>query len=64
MTADPWLAGLSVLNLGLGVLGVSRARRWARRRAGRAGWRALVRLVPYAMPVALYVWAATAAPRG
>ncbi|MFC4592437.1 serine hydrolase domain-containing protein [Sphaerisporangium corydalis] len=53
-TADPWLAGLTLLNLGLGVLGVCRARRWARRRAARPAWRLIVRLVPYALPVALY----------
>lgn len=36
LTADPWPAALSVLNLGLGVLAVCRARRWARRREGLA----------------------------
>jgi CubicO group peptidase (beta-lactamase class C family) len=58
MTADPWLAGLSVLNLGLGLLGICRARRWARRwarrRVGQAVWRPLVRLIPYALPIALF----------
>ncbi|GAA3147218.1 serine hydrolase domain-containing protein [Nonomuraea roseoviolacea] len=54
MSADPWLAGLSLLNLGLGVLGVLRARRWARRRAGRPVWRLIARLVPYVLPIALF----------
>ncbi|MGV9598708.1 serine hydrolase domain-containing protein [Streptosporangium sandarakinum] len=54
MTADPWLAGLSVLNLGLGALGVRRARRWVRRREGLAAWRPLVRLIPYAAPIVLF----------
>ncbi|GAA3601204.1 serine hydrolase domain-containing protein [Nonomuraea rosea] len=53
-TADPWLAGLTVLNLGLGLLGICRARRWARRRVGRAAWRTVVRLVPYVLPVVLF----------
>jgi CubicO group peptidase (beta-lactamase class C family) len=47
MTADPWLAALTLLNLGLGCVGVYRARRWARRRAGRALWRLIVRLLPH-----------------
>ncbi|MFC4060880.1 serine hydrolase domain-containing protein [Planomonospora corallina] len=51
--ADPWLAGLALLNLGLGAAGVRRARGWARRHAGRAAWRRAVRLLPYALPVAL-----------
>ncbi|WP_214317400.1 serine hydrolase domain-containing protein [Nonomuraea sediminis] len=54
MTADLWLAGLTVLNLGLGVLGVCRARRWARRREGRAAWRVIVRLIPYAVPIVFF----------
>ncbi|WP_063766317.1 serine hydrolase domain-containing protein [Streptosporangium amethystogenes] len=53
-TADPWLAGLTLLNLGLGLLGVHRARGWARRRAGRPTWRLVVRLVPYLLPIALF----------
>ncbi|WP_433248825.1 serine hydrolase domain-containing protein [Streptosporangium sp. CA-135522] len=53
-TADPWLAGLTLLNLGLGLVGVFRARGWARRRAGRAVWRLIVRLAPYALPIALF----------
>ncbi|MFF5110456.1 serine hydrolase domain-containing protein [Streptosporangium sp. NPDC000509] len=54
MTADPWLGGLALLNLGLGFVGVYRARAWARRRTGRPAWRLVVRLVPYALPVALF----------
>ncbi|MGI5162130.1 serine hydrolase domain-containing protein [Microbispora sp. CA-102843] len=53
--ADPWLGGLSLLNLGLGVAGVLRSRRWAGRRAHRPAWRVIARLVPYALPVALYL---------
>ncbi len=54
MTADPWLAALTLLNLGLGFVGVYRARRWARRRTGHATWRLIVRLLPYALPIALF----------
>jgi CubicO group peptidase (beta-lactamase class C family) len=54
MTADPWLGGLALLNLGLGFVGVYRARRWAGRRAGHATWRLIVRLLPYALPIALF----------
>ncbi|MFC4122109.1 serine hydrolase domain-containing protein [Nonomuraea zeae] len=58
MTADLWLAGLTVLTLGLGLLGVRRAprwaRRWARRSSGRALWRPLARLVPYVLPIVLF----------
>ncbi|MEU4330378.1 serine hydrolase domain-containing protein [Nonomuraea dietziae] len=54
MSADLWLAGLSVLNLGLGILGVYRARGWARRREGRAAWRVIVRLLPYAAPIVFF----------
>ena len=53
-TTDPWLGGLTLLNLGLGFLGVHRARRWARRRAGRPVWRLVARLVPYALPIAFF----------
>ncbi|MBE3008416.1 beta-lactamase family protein [Microbispora sp. NEAU-D428] len=52
--ADPWLGGMSLLTLGLGVAGVLRSRRWARRRAHRPAWRVIARLVPYALPVAFY----------
>ncbi|MEV0384887.1 serine hydrolase domain-containing protein [Nonomuraea sp. NPDC050643] len=55
MTADPWLAALTVLNLGLGLLGVRRARRWAGRRAGQAAWRPIVRLVPYVLPIGFFL---------
>ena len=54
-TADPWLGGLTLLNLGLGLAGVLRARRWARRHADRPVWRLIVRLTPYAVPIAFYV---------
>ncbi|GAA3467343.1 serine hydrolase domain-containing protein [Nonomuraea roseola] len=54
MTADLWLAGLSVLTVGLGILGVFRAGRWARRREGKAAWRVIVRLMPYAAPIAFF----------
>ncbi len=53
--ADPWLGGLSLLNLALGVAGVLRSRRWAGRRAHRRVWRVIARLVPYALPVAFYL---------
>ncbi|MFI6297683.1 serine hydrolase domain-containing protein [Nonomuraea sp. NPDC050790] len=53
-TADPILAGMTLLTLALGVLGGYRARTWARRRSGRATWRLAVRLAPYALPVALF----------
>ncbi|MEU7909611.1 serine hydrolase domain-containing protein [Microbispora bryophytorum] len=52
MKTDPWLGGLSLLNLALGVTGVLRSRRWAARRAQRRAWRLIARLVPYALPVA------------
>lgn len=53
-TADPVLAALTLLALGLGTLGTVRAARWARRAAGRPLWRAGVRTVPYAVLVALF----------
>ncbi|MFI6505014.1 serine hydrolase domain-containing protein [Nonomuraea typhae] len=53
-SADPYLAGLTLLTLALGGLGLYRARTWARRRAGRSFWRLTVRLAPYALPVALF----------
>ncbi|MFI6910256.1 serine hydrolase domain-containing protein [Nonomuraea sp. NPDC050394] len=53
-SADPILAGMTLLTLALGALGVYRARTWARRRSGRATWRLVVRLAPYALPVALF----------
>ncbi|MFF4122086.1 serine hydrolase domain-containing protein [Microbispora rosea] len=54
-SADPWLAGLSLLNLGLGLTGVLRSRRWAARRAQGRTCRMIARLVPYALPVAFYL---------
>lgn len=54
MAADLWLAGLTVLNLGLGLLGVGRARRWARRRVDQAAWRPPARLIPYALPIVFF----------
>ncbi|MGW6598411.1 serine hydrolase domain-containing protein [Streptomyces sp. NPDC055036] len=50
MTADWVLAALTLLATGLGVRGVLRARRWARRTAGRP-WRRVARLLPYALPL-------------
>ncbi|TDC72183.1 class A beta-lactamase-related serine hydrolase [Streptomyces hainanensis] len=55
MTADPVLAVLTLLAIGLAVLGVVRSRRWARRAAGRAWWRTTLRLLPYALPIVLFV---------
>lgn len=54
MTADPVLAALTLLALGLGTLGTVRAPRWARRAAGRPLWRAGLRALPYAGLVALF----------
>jgi hypothetical protein len=54
-TADPVLAILTLLSAGLGVLGVRRSRRWAQRRAARPSWRGVLRLVPYAVPIAFFV---------
>lgn len=58
MTADHVLAALTVLALGLGTLGAVRAPGWARRAAGRPLWRAGLRTLPYALPVACLVWLA------
>ncbi|MER8067029.1 serine hydrolase domain-containing protein [Streptomyces sp. NPDC094034] len=52
MTADWVLAALTLLATGLGVRGVLRARRWARRTEGRPWWR-VARLLPYALPLLL-----------
>ncbi|GAB3451801.1 serine hydrolase domain-containing protein [Actinophytocola sediminis] len=42
---------IALAAVGLAVLGVLRARRWARGRAGSAGWRIGLRLVPALLPV-------------
>ncbi|WP_327088927.1 beta-lactamase family protein [Nonomuraea sp. NBC_01738] len=54
LSADYWLAGVSALVLGLGVMGVLRSGRWAHRREGKAVWRVGVRLVPYLVPIAFF----------
>ncbi|MEU0696407.1 serine hydrolase domain-containing protein [Streptomyces niveus] len=58
MNADPVLAALTLLALGLGTLGAVRSPGWARRAAGRPLWRAGLRTLPYALPVACLVWLA------
>ena len=50
------LAALGLLSVGLGVLGLVRARRWATRRVGRRWWWTTVRLVAVLLPVALFVF--------
>lgn len=47
------LGALAIVALGLGVLGVVRARRWASRRSGRSWWRIGPRLVPALVPAAV-----------
>ncbi|MFG2075583.1 serine hydrolase domain-containing protein [Nonomuraea maritima] len=47
------LAGIALIGAGLGTLGVTRARRWAARRAARPRWRAWARLVPALVPAAV-----------
>ncbi|MEU0569079.1 serine hydrolase domain-containing protein [Nonomuraea sp. NPDC005983] len=44
---------IAVAAAALGALGALRSRRWARRRAGRPGWRIGLRLVPSLLPVLL-----------
>ncbi|MDT0319547.1 serine hydrolase domain-containing protein [Streptomyces millisiae] len=56
MTADLVLGALTLLALGLATLGVVRSGRWARRAAARAWWRTAPRLLPYALPVLLFIW--------
>ncbi|MDN0200537.1 serine hydrolase domain-containing protein [Streptomyces sp. S.PNR 29] len=51
MTADWVLAALTLLATGLGIRGVLRAPRWARRTARRPWWRTALRLLPQALPV-------------
>ncbi|GAA2622594.1 serine hydrolase domain-containing protein [Streptomyces axinellae] len=53
MRADWVLAAVTLLALGLGLMGVLRARRWAGRRQARSPWLTGLRLLPYALPVAL-----------
>ncbi|GAB2604920.1 serine hydrolase domain-containing protein [Streptomyces capparidis] len=55
MKADYVLAALTVLALGLGTLGVVRAGRWARLASTRRLWRTVLRLVPHAALVALFI---------
>lgn len=57
-TADPVLAGLSLLALLLGAIGVRRAPAWSRRVRARPLWRAALRLLPYTVPAVLLVTAA------
>ncbi|MER7499764.1 serine hydrolase domain-containing protein [Nonomuraea pusilla] len=47
------LGGFALVAAALGALGVARAGRWAARRAGRARWRAGLRLLPALLPVAV-----------
>ncbi|MFI6324680.1 serine hydrolase domain-containing protein [Nonomuraea sp. NPDC050556] len=54
MKSDYVLAALTLLSAGLGVLGVVRARRWAR----RGGWWRWVRLAAYAVPIVAFFTAA------
>lgn len=51
---QPALALATVVALALGTLGAIRARRWSRRRTGRPAWRTVLRLVPAALPMALF----------
>ncbi|MGW0708143.1 serine hydrolase domain-containing protein [Streptomyces sp. NPDC002643] len=59
MTADWFLAALTLLALALGTRGVVRARRWADREPGRPRWRALLRLLPHLLPILLLSQLAT-----
>ncbi|MEV5773157.1 serine hydrolase [Streptomyces antimycoticus] len=54
MKADYVLAALTLLAVALGVLGTVRARRWARRTAGRPLWRVGLRMLPCAVPIVLF----------
>ena len=53
---DRVLAGIGLLAIVLGVLGVVRARRWAERRHGRHPWPTVARLVVVALPAVLFVF--------
>ncbi|GAB2976622.1 serine hydrolase domain-containing protein [Saccharothrix stipae] len=45
---------IALLAVGLGVLGVRRSARWARRRAGSPPWRVWPRFVPLLLPAAVF----------
>jgi hypothetical protein len=47
--ADHAVALLTIVSLTIGVVGATRARAWAARRAGRTAWATIVRCLPYAM---------------
>lgn len=49
------LGAISLVAVGLGVLGAVRSRRWAAKRAGRSGWRIGLRMVPLLIPLAVFV---------
>lgn len=59
MTADWFLAALTLLAVVLGTRGVVRAGRWARRVADRPWWRVALRLLPQALPILLLAQLAT-----
>ncbi|MDQ8708186.1 serine hydrolase domain-containing protein [Streptomyces sp. LHD-70] len=54
MTADWILAALTLLALGLGARGVSRAGRWAQRAAERSWWRLALRSLPHLLPLLFF----------
>jgi CubicO group peptidase (beta-lactamase class C family) len=49
------LAALTIIAIGLGVVGVIRSRRWAEKRHGRAAWHIGLRLVPVLLPAVLFL---------
>ncbi|RKT83736.1 CubicO group peptidase, beta-lactamase class C family [Saccharopolyspora antimicrobica] len=49
------LGAISLVAVGLGVLGAVRSRRWAAKRAGRSGWLIGLRVVPLLIPLAIFV---------
>jgi CubicO group peptidase (beta-lactamase class C family) len=59
MTADRYLAALTLLAAALGTTGVLRARRWAGRTARRPWWRVTLRLLPHTLPILLLTQLAT-----